>query len=164
MWVAIQFFLIILSPPRSKRSAPLGTSKFCHPVVWRYVDRWSMVSKSHWDLLLWQNTLTSVTFISKGGVEWPWRTAGIFSWETCDMGWSCAVVWLAESCFISWISTVECKCFFSIVRVLLMHLLVNACVFVAKLVCRVLFTACYVMFVAESRRSGIKQGELGPVL
>lgn len=54
--------------------------------------------------------------------------------------------------------------FFSIVRELLIHLLVNACVFVAKLVCRVLFTACYVMFVAESRRSGIKQGELGPVL
>lgn len=52
---------------------------------------------------------------------------------------------------------------FSIERVLLMHLRVNACVFVAKLVCRVLFTTCYVMFMAESRRSEIKQRELGPV-
>lgn len=69
----------------------LGPENFCHPVVWGYVDKWSMISESHWDFLLWQNTLTSVTFTSKGGVEWPWRTAGILSWEYCDMELSCCV-------------------------------------------------------------------------
>lgn len=52
---------------------------------------------------------------------------------------------------------------FFLLCVLLMHLLVNACVFVAKLFFRMLFTMlCHVH--AESRISGIMQGELGPVL
>lgn len=52
---------------------------------------------------------------------------------------------------------------FSIIIVLLICLLANACVFATKLVCRVRFTTCYVtFFVAEPCKSGITRGRIRP--
>lgn len=140
----------------------LGPENFCHPVVWGYVDKWSMISESLRFLTVAEYFNICDLYLKR----WGWVT--LENSRNLVLG----ILWYGVELLCSLLKAVSShesqlwsiNAFFSIKRVLLMHLLVNACVFVVKLVCRLLFTTFYVVFMAESRRSGIKQGELGPVL